>query len=345
MIHHSRRNTALPAPAARLILDGPRKGRDDRAPWHPAVGRERSTLDSSNGPEPHALEWSGRVPNVSAVRPALPVLLALAIALPVRAGPAGGNGAPADAPIATDRPAAPVSIYRIDLAWDIPIVVVSAAGSLVPVLFTDSLIHPHCPCPTSEVPWFDRWAIGYASDTADTVSTVTATLALIAPVALDFVDVGASTPFLEDMVVYGEALLVTTALTNLAKYTVQRPIPRVYSPGTPGYVNSSSDYRSFFSGHTSSTFAALTAMSMTWTLRHGDTWWPWVVTGVVGTSVALERVFAGRHFPSDVVVGAAAGTLVGLAVPWLHARARIGPGTVDIEPVGQGVMLAWQGRW
>ena len=28
--------------------------------------------------------------------------------------------------------------------------------------------------------------------------------------------------------------------------------------------------RRFFSGHTSSTFAALTAMSTTWTLRHGD---------------------------------------------------------------------------
>ena len=162
---------------------------------------------------------------------------------------------------------------------------------------------------------------------------------------IDLADVGASKPFLEDTVVFAETLLVNGAVTNLAKYTVQRPIPRVYSPGTPAYVSSPSDYRSFFSGHTSSTFAALTAMSMTWTLRHGGTWWPWVVTGVVGTSVALERVFAGRHFPSDVVVGAAAGTLVGLAVPWLHSRARLGPGTVEVEPVADGAMLAWEGRW
>jgi membrane-associated phospholipid phosphatase len=273
------------------------------------------------------------------------VWFVVGVGIPTLALAAGDGSTDAPRRAGEESSAAPRSIYRLDLAWDLPIIVVGAAGSLVPDLFTDSLIHPHCPCPESEVPGFDRWAIGHASDTADTVSTVTATLALIAPLALDVADVGPSTPFLEDTVVYGEALLVTDALTNLAKYTVQRPIPRVYSPGTPAYVSSPADYRSFFSGHTSSTFAALTAMSMTWTLRHGPTWWPWAITGVVGTSVALERVLAGRHFPSDVVIGAAAGTLVGLTVPWLHARARVGPGTVEIEPVADGAMLAWEGRW
>jgi len=157
------------------------------------------------------------------------------------------------------------SVYRIDLAWDIPVSAVAAAGTFVPFALTDSLIHPHCPCPESEVPAFDRWAIGFASDTADSVSTITAVLAVAGPVALDLADVGASKPFLEDTVVFAETLLVNGAVTNLAKYTVQRPIPRVYS----GLTNAPADYRSFYSGHTSTTFAALTAGSMTWTLRHG----------------------------------------------------------------------------
>ncbi len=260
---------------------------------------------------------------------ALAVVVVLGLALPA------GAQAPA--------PAAPTSVYRIDLAWDIPVSVISAAGILVPYALTDSIIHPRCPCSPSEVPGFDRWAIGYASDAADVLSTVTAGLAVAAPLALDLADVGASTPFLEDSAVLAEALLVNGALVTAAKYTVQRPIPRVYSPALPAVVSSPSDYRSFYSGHTSFTFAALTAASMTWTLRHGPTWWPWVVTGVVGTSVAVERVLAGRHFPSDVVVGAAAGSLVGLAVPWLHARGRIGPGTVGLEPLPGGAMLAWGG--
>lgn len=272
------------------------------------------------------------------------LLLAVLLALgPVRAGSTGDDVSQARPP--TAKSDAPLSVYRLDLAWDIPVSVVAAAGIVVPYAMTDTLIHPHCPCPTSEVPWFDRWALGYASDAVDTISTVTTGLAYVAPLVVDFADVGASTPFLEDSFILGQTLLVNGALVTAAKYTVQRPIPRVYSPALPAVVSSPHDYRSFYSGHTSSTFAALTAMSMTWTLRHGDAWWPWVVTAVVGTSVGLERIFAGRHFPSDVLVGAAAGTLVGLAVPWLHARARLGPGMVQLQPAPGGVVIAWAGRW
>ena len=264
---------------------------------------------------------------------------ALVVLTAVGLSTAAGAGEP-DAPAAASR-----SVYRLDLAWDLPVSALAAAGILVPVMTTDSLVHPRCPCPASEVPGFDRWAIGYSSDAADTLSTVTTGLAIVAPLVLDLFDVGASTAFLEDTVVFAETLLVNGALVTLAKYTVQRPVPRVYSPGLPEVVSSPSSYRSFYSGHTSITFAALTAASMTWTLRHGPAWWPWVITVVVGTSVGLERIYAGAHFPSDVLVGAVAGTLVGLAVPWLHSRARIGPGTVQLAPLAGGAMLAWGGRF
>lgn len=242
-------------------------------------------------------------------------------------------------------PPASRSVYRLDLAWDIPVSVLAAAGVVVPYVTANSLIHPRCPCSATEVPGFDRWAIGYSSDAVDTLSTVTTGLAIVAPLVVDLVDVGASTAFLEDTAVFAETLLVNGALVSLAKYTVQRPVPRAYSPALPEVVSSSSSYTSFYSGHTSITFAALTAASMTWTLRHGPAWWPWVITVVVGTSVGLERIYAGQHFPSDVLVGAAAGTLVGLAVPWLHSRARIGPGTVQLAPLAGGAMLAWGGRF
>lgn len=268
-----------------------------------------------------------------AMRGALVVLATVGLIARVQAEEPGGH------------PPTSRSVYRIDLAWDIPVSAVAAAGILVPYALTDSIIHPSCPCDASSVPSFDRWAIGHSSATADTVSTVTAGLAIAAPLVLDLADVGASTEFLEDTAVLAETLLVNGALTSAAKYTVQRPIPLVYSPAAPSVVSSPADYRSFYSGHTSTTFAALTAMSMTWTLRHGGTWWPWVVTVAVGTSVGLERIAAGRHFPTDVLVGAAAGTVVGLAVPWLHSRARIGPGTVQLAPVNGGAMLAWGGRF
>jgi membrane-associated phospholipid phosphatase len=81
---------------------------------------------------------------------------------------------------------------------------------------------------------------------------------------------------------------------------------------------------------------------MTWTLRHGDTaWnrtWPWLVTGLVGGSVAAERVLAGRHFVSDVLVGAATGAAIGILVPYLHARAPAV--AVGIAPADRGGQLS-----
>src|SRR5215831_12957669 len=119
------------------------------------------------------------------------VLLALLAVVPARAGGA--------------------SVYRIDLPWDIAVSTVAAAAIIVPYAQTDSIIHPRCPCPESEVPGFD------------------------------LSDLGASEPFLEDTVVFAETLLVNGALVTTAKYSAQRPIPRVYS----GVASAPSDYRSF----------------------------------------------------------------------------------------------------
>ena len=52
--------------------------------------------------------------------------------------------------------------------------------------------------------------------------------------------------------------------------------------------------------------------------------------------MAVERVAAGRHFPSDVMVGAVMGTLVGVLVHALHAA----DSPVTVVPAGRGVAFA-----
>jgi membrane-associated phospholipid phosphatase len=54
--------------------------------------------------------------------------------------------------------------------------------------------------------------------------------------------------------------------------------------------------------------------------RHHQTAWPWVVTGLAGGAVATAMVLAGSHFPTDVMMGALAGTAVGVSIPVLHLR-------------------------
>jgi membrane-associated phospholipid phosphatase len=106
----------------------------------------------------------------------------------------------------------------------------------------------------------------------------------------------------------------------MAKYTVQRPLPRTYA-GDPTLLSRPGGYRSFYSGHVSVVFAALSVTAMTLEVRHHQHVWPWILAVAVGTMVAVERVAAGRHFYTDVAVGAVAGTAVGTLVPLAHRRA------------------------
>ncbi len=68
---------------------------------------------------------------------------------------------------------------------------------------------------------------------------------------------------------------------------------------------------SFPSGHAVSSFAI--AVALAWAVRKTEhAWFGWVIVGWA-TLVAFSRVYVGVHFVSDVVGGAAIGTLFGTA--------------------------------
>lgn len=256
-------------------------------------------------------------------------VLPLALAALLAAGPA------AELPTLSTPPPAPREVYRVDLAVDLPVSAAAALAIAIPSLFASDLIAKRCPCSPGEVNGFDRGAIGNANAFADTTSDVTAVVAMAAPPLLDLVHLGYGRAWLEDGAVFAETLLVNGALVEAAKVIVQRPLPRTYA-GDPKLLHDPGGYRSFYSGHTSTVFAALGAAAYTLRLREGEQVWPWLVTGAVGASVAVERVAAGRHFPSDVLVGAAAGLAVGVAVPWLHARPARDGAAMQFVPLGGG---------
>ena len=231
--------------------------------------------------------------------------------------------------------ARPRSVYHFSPRVDVPITVIGAAGIALPYLFEDALIRRRCPCDPREVNGFDRSAIGNQSALARQLSDVTVAAVVVVPILADAKAVGMGRVWNEDVAVLFETLAVNGALVTAAKYIVQRPLPRTYA-GDPALLDDPEGYRAFYSGHTSTAFAALAAAAMTLRLRYGAKTWPWIVTGVVGTSVAVERVADGRHFPSDVIAGAVMGTAVGIAVPALHARrSRRGP-NLSVAPGADG---------
>ena len=132
---------------------------------------------------------------------------------------------------------------------------------------------------------------------------------------------------LVDGIMYAETISLTLALTNVVKMAVRRPRPIAYAEAEahkddPGYSSSSTDSSlSFFSGHSSMTGAIGATATYLAFARSPSSWRPWatlIVASGVTTFTSLERVRAGKHFPTDVIAGTLAGAGIGIVVPHLH---------------------------
>jgi membrane-associated phospholipid phosphatase len=243
------------------------------------------------------------------------------------------------APVQTSRPVdwAPApkaqapEVYRVRLAADLPIIVAGGGAGLVRILFENKLTRKSCPCDSSSINRLDRWTVGYHSQAASVAADVTVYGVLIALPFVDLLDVRLGRALGEDVVVYVEALAVSTALQNATNFIAARPRPRSYA-GDPAMANSGEGYLSFYAGHVSTVSAGLAVAALTIRKRYGEQVWPWIADALITSSVAVERVASGHHFPTDVAVAAAAGTAIGFAIPWFHFRS--GKTYAQIAPVG-----------
>jgi len=212
------------------------------------------------------------------------------------------------------------SVYDLYFWTDSSLIVGGFAVSLALNSLSYSIIRQRCPCDRGEVNPVDMPVVVNNNKTADIMANYTVALAMVAPVAIDYFDIGFGKAFAEDMVVYTEVLSLNFGLVSMAKFGFQRPYPYVYQKPPQGFQSDPTDYLSFYSGHTSTTFAALGSAAMTLSLRHKKILWPWLMTAAAGTSIGLELILSGEHFTTDVLVGAMMGSAIGFFVPGLHAK-------------------------
>ena len=237
-----------------------------------------------------------------------------------------------------------LSIYNVNPVQDGTIIGLSLAASGWAHINADSLIRKRCPCDPDELNSWDRQVVGNSNSSAARASDFGVTAAIVAPFVVTGMDTGFSEIFFEDAIIYAEVLAVNTTVLSATKYSVQRPRPKTYD-GDPGYVNKADGYQSFYSGHVSTTFAALSAASTTLQIRHPEYGkWPWIVTGVVGVGVAYGRVADGQHFYTDVLTGALVGAAIGTSIPRLHLR-RNELSDFKILPQGDGFWALWTGQF
>jgi membrane-associated phospholipid phosphatase len=117
----------------------------------------------------------------------------------------------------------------------------------------------------------------------------------------------------------------TVALAGLAgeavKLAVARRRPAAHASGAERA--SSDDDASFYSGHASAAFAVATSFATCASLRGDrDAWVAWATGLPLAAVTGYLRIAADRHYLSDVLAGAGAGTLFGILVPrLLHSPA------------------------
>jgi membrane-associated phospholipid phosphatase len=146
----------------------------------------------------------------------------------------------------------------------------------------------------------------------------------------------------DDVVPIVQAAIAASLLQHVTKLGVarQRPYAHYTPPGT--LVPSEEDNVSFWSGHASLTFA-LAVSAGTVTSSRGYALAPavWATGLALAATTSYLRIAADRHYATDVLAGAAVGTIVGYAWPKL-VHPWIGR-DVDVVPTGNG--LAAVGRF
>lgn len=170
---------------------------------------------------------------------------------------------------------------------------------------------------------FDRPATYNYSINAKSFSDVAVVLSTALPAILLFSE-NVRKDFKTFGVMYVQTLLFVGALPTFGKGRVVRTRPFVYNPDAPLEKKLEKDARfSWYSGHTTSAFAGAVFFSTLYgNYFPHSRWKPFVWGGslLLSSLVGYLRVEAGKHFPTDVLTGAAVGSAIGFIIPWLHRQ-------------------------
>jgi membrane-associated phospholipid phosphatase len=252
----------------------------------------------------------------------VPVVLALTACLSARSAQAqiplqAENPLPTLAPPALARP---TDRLRLSVPWDGAVAAASSATLVLSLLIP---VDQTSRWNTQLLP-FDSHLEGRYSGKAASLSNVLLAIDVAVPPAL-FLGQGIDAAMGQRTVVYGETLLVSLALDYLAKPLVSRPRPYTYSTDTAVTAQTQSEgkdtHLSFYSRHASTTFAASVSGALLFAQSTSDTnarAAVWFAELALASATADLRTRAGMHFYSDVLVGAAIGSAVGVTVPYLH---------------------------
>jgi membrane-associated phospholipid phosphatase len=246
---------------------------------------------------------------------------------------------PIKQPEAKETKERPKQVYTLKPGVDIPVTAIGTGWSLFAFtqIYNKDASDPESilALKKSNVNSFDRWAIRPYSKRLDEISYLPFYASMPLPVLFLF-----DHRMRKDMgklsFMYLEAMSVTGLLYTGSTYFTNRYRPYVYSEETElDQRTRGGGKNSFYAGHVALVATSTFFMAQVYADYYPESKIKWVFYGIAtaatGTTAWL-RHRGGQHFPSDLILGVAQGTLTGLLVPRLHRTRLIKNPNLSIMP-------------
>lgn len=232
------------------------------------------------------------------------------------------------------------SVYTFDITKDIVIGSLSIGLSLSHLFVNNEPDRIPVSLETGDVNAFDRPFMFSYNRTLDMVSDYGVYGILVLPALSVIGNLTDKNRLLTYGIMNIEAFLLTFGTINLLKNALLRYRPYMYSDGLPG-GKEDDYYNSFPSGSTAYAFLGATFLSTTFSQEYPESKWKLpVILGsyTLATGIASMRILSGSHFLSDVLIGAAIGSLYGWLIPVLHIKND--KNNLSINFTGNGILAS-----
>ena len=266
-----------------------------------------------------------------------------------------------DTTIVVDTPVVPKvstplkrpQVYKLKAGIDVPLTLATAgfSGYMLSQIYSKdpSSQETILALDKYDIPKFDRWAADVYNEKADEVSDIPFNVAMGLPIVLLF-DKKIRRDGWKIGFLYVQAMSITGVLYTSAT-TVNRYRPLAYNSEAPMDDRLSGNAKnSFFAGH-----VALVATSTFFTAKvfadyNPHSKWKWVFYTAAAGSTAMTaylRHMGGKHFPSDILIGTAVGTLSGILVPHFHKNKDLKKAQFSLVPYfgnegGSGIAMMYR---
>ncbi len=231
-------------------------------------------------------------------------------------------------------------VYKIKPAIDLPIIAAGTAWSLhgfsviynKPSSSEDEILALN----KNDVNSFDRGATNNYSPRAEKTSDYLFYGSMPVPLIFMLVDGKVRKDLGNVFLVWWETMAVTGIYYTGAAYMIDRHRPFAYNPAAPMDERMSGNAKnSFIGGHPALVGSCLFFTAKVYSDYHPESKAKWVfytvATGATATTAYL-RWKAGKHFPTDLIVGSIMGPLTGILVPHFHKRKIFKNPHISITP-------------